>query len=64
MTHREIIMGLGGPVELAKKLAMPERRVRGWRDRDSIPAMYWSSVARVGGRKATLTMLAEACHEG
>ena len=46
MNHREVIMMLGGYGAVARMLELPERRVRAWRDRESIPPRYWPVLVK------------------
>lgn len=51
-------------VEFAADVGVPERRVRGWRHRDSIPGQYWQAIVdaakKRGHRHVTLDVLAKA----
>jgi hypothetical protein len=47
MTHSSVIEMLGGPRKTAEGLGLNERRVRGWRDRNSIPSKYWPELIRL-----------------
>lgn len=51
MRHTDVIMQLGGPRKVAERIGTTERRVRGWRDRDSIPARYWPGLIREAKRQ-------------
>lgn len=63
MRHETIIHALGGSRALADELGCKERKVRGWRERDSIPSKHWPAVIRASSRlgfRVSLEMLADA----
>lgn len=63
MEHIDLIQQLGGPSRVAAAFALPERRVRGWRDRNRIPAQYWRRFVGQqlpSGLTVTYELLAEA----
>lgn len=47
-THRDIIEREGGHQAVAKKLGLPNERVRFWKRRGSIPPEQWGAVAVAG----------------
>jgi hypothetical protein len=55
MTHTDIIKAYGNKAIMAATGA-PDRRVRAWRERGSIPSWYWPAIVAAG--YATLDSLA------
>jgi len=57
----DVIQNLGGPNAIASDLNLPTTTVASWRDRNSIPPVYWPQVvAAAEAKKIKITLEALA----